>query len=293
VLGLVSPDPNNPIVTSYDIDVSDVYTDTIRYQIEKSKSLEILGLNFKRDSRSNNCDVQLPSWVPDLSVRQSIRDVQERRRKRYKLFRASRGTPYQGNVLLGKILKLTGIHYGTVVDVGIFTERWTENVLRAKIWIQDMLNETDSTSFLRVIMRDCHREDGARKYRRSQPQDYSLWKEWLSDFEKRSDPDFLPTNSLYGTPHDVIYQSFRYAFKSKRLFITENGNLGLGPRETQVGDEVWIASGGNMPLVLRRTDQLHEGHTCHTFISESFVDGIMDGEAATDLEAQAVEIFIS
>lgn len=60
---------------------------------------------------------------------------------------------------------------------------------------------------------------------------------------------------------------------SRRLFLTSNGSIGLGPSGVQKGDGLYILSGGEMPFILRPRD----GH--HLLVGECYVDGIMQGEA--------------
>lgn len=44
-----------------------------------------------------------------------------------------------------------------------------------------------------------------------------------------------------------------------------------------------------MPLVLRGTDQTHDGGKCHTLVGDAYVDGIMDG---MDFEKNATSIYL-
>ncbi|XEV05006.1 hypothetical protein FSHL1_010293 [Fusarium sambucinum] len=71
----------------------------------------------------------------------------------------------------------------------------------------------------------------------------------------------------------VIGVTSRY----RRPFLTDNGYLGSSCESTQAGDEVWVVSGCPVPLVLRKSGD-HEG--CYTLIGESYVHGVMNGEAA-------------
>jgi hypothetical protein len=61
----------------------------------------------------------------------------------------------------------------------------------------------------------------------------------------------------------------------RRQFVTDNGFLGLGPRNMQVGDIVCVLFGGSIPYILRSND------TSGVFklVGESYVHGIMHGEA--------------
>jgi hypothetical protein len=66
----------------------------------------------------------------------------------------------------------------------------------------------------------------------------------------------------------------------RRFFVTSKGFFGLGPRETEEGDVVFVLYGCNVPVVLRRKGEFW------TFVGEAFVAGIMDGEV---IEAQATD----
>ncbi|KAH7184607.1 uncharacterized protein B0J16DRAFT_340213 [Fusarium flagelliforme] len=65
--------------------------------------------------------------------------------------------------------------------------------------------------------------------------------------------------------------------RCRRLFLIDSGHLGSSCGSTQVGDEVWIVSGCPVPLVLRKSDD-HE--RCYMLVGESYVHGVMSGEAA-------------
>ncbi|EGX95782.1 ankyrin and HET domain protein [Cordyceps militaris CM01] len=64
----------------------------------------------------------------------------------------------------------------------------------------------------------------------------------------------------------------------RRVVSTTKGYLGLVPRVTQAGDQVWLFAGGRTPYILRPTSQPGQ----YTFIGEAYIHGIMDGEAAED-----------
>ncbi|WAO94944.1 HET domain-containing protein [Fusarium falciforme] len=72
------------------------------------------------------------------------------------------------------------------------------------------------------------------------------------------------------------------------MFMTESGYLGLGPAETQVGDEVWCLFGSWMPFVLRPTGKTQEvvagkgEKPLRSVLGICYVHGAMDGEVADD-----------
>lgn len=69
-----------------------------------------------------------------------------------------------------------------------------------------------------------------------------------------------------------------YTFETatnRRLLITQNGDVGLGPINAVIGDHVCILYGCSVPLVLREVDGRF------TLIGEAYLQGLMDGEAIT------------
>lgn len=64
----------------------------------------------------------------------------------------------------------------------------------------------------------------------------------------------------------------------RTVILCDNKKVGLAPRGTRVGDEIWIFLGAATPFVIRRID----GES-YILIGECFVHGIMKGEAMEDL----------
>ncbi|KAI0131886.1 heterokaryon incompatibility protein-domain-containing protein [Xylariales sp. AK1849] len=74
--------------------------------------------------------------------------------------------------------------------------------------------------------------------------------------------------------------------KIQAFFITESGYIGLGPPTIEVGDEVWVLSGGRTPFVLRACDDsapVGESDQ-YQFVGDTYVYGIMWGEAVVGRE---------
>jgi hypothetical protein len=63
--------------------------------------------------------------------------------------------------------------------------------------------------------------------------------------------------------------------------------LGLAPRDAQVGDRICILFGGSVPFVLRRHQKM--ANSCWEPISESYVNGKMDGEALIGLSKESIK----
>ncbi|KAI0121086.1 heterokaryon incompatibility protein-domain-containing protein [Xylariales sp. AK1849] len=60
--------------------------------------------------------------------------------------------------------------------------------------------------------------------------------------------------------------------KQRRFFTTEKGYMGLGPRETEVGDKVVILQGHRAPIIARHGNPWK-------VVGECYIHGIMEGEA--------------
>jgi len=70
----------------------------------------------------------------------------------------------------------------------------------------------------------------------------------------------------------------------RRLFMTNDGHFGIGPRAMEPGDEVAVLFGGITPFIVRSVSQRRresEGYGLYTFVGESYIHGFMRGEVIT------------
>ncbi|KAK3352565.1 heterokaryon incompatibility protein-domain-containing protein [Lasiosphaeria hispida] len=97
---------------------------------------------------------------------------------------------------------------------------------------------------------------------------------------------------IYKAIEDFTYE-FQRGYAFRKLFTTETGLLGLGPVTARPGDEVWVVSGSETPLLLRRrcnpeSDECKSGcdNDAHRFelVGAVYVHGIMNGEAVAGME---------
>lgn len=73
-----------------------------------------------------------------------------------------------------------------------------------------------------------------------------------------------------------IIQHLMWGWTNKRkVFVTANRYLGVGPNDMHETDVVAVLDGCRMPVVLRKMDK------GYFFLGLCFVLGLMDGEAAT------------
>ena len=84
-----------------------------------------------------------------------------------------------------------------------------------------------------------------------------------------------------------LHAIFQRTSLERRIYLTEKGYIGLGPQSADDGDEVWILGGAKVPFVLRKCQ---EGG--YTLVGESYVHGIMTGEALADATTNLAPIDI-
>jgi hypothetical protein len=65
----------------------------------------------------------------------------------------------------------------------------------------------------------------------------------------------------------------------RRMFLTTEGYLGMGLQSTQPGDTIWVASSSPCPFVMREHPEVPD---CYQLVGESYVHGIMHGEALSE-----------
>jgi hypothetical protein len=74
--------------------------------------------------------------------------------------------------------------------------------------------------------------------------------------------------SAFATPYEATAQH-------RRLYLTEDQQLGLGPQSAEVGDEVWLVDGAQVPFILRPVAGKEQ---TFTLVGETYVHGFMNGE---------------
>ncbi|KLU82479.1 hypothetical protein MAPG_01551 [Magnaporthiopsis poae ATCC 64411] len=83
-----------------------------------------------------------------------------------------------------------------------------------------------------------------------------------------------------------------------KMFLTKKGYLGLGPASVWPGDSVFILPGARVPVILRRMVDgegpvATENGSVYKLVGDSYIHGIMDGEAAATTSSAAVSLLIA
>lgn len=81
-------------------------------------------------------------------------------------------------------------------------------------------------------------------------------------------------------------EAVRTACNARKMFITDNGCLGLGPQAMRDSDIVCILRGSIVPLVLRPCRGKYQ------LVGEAYIHGIMFGEACATDKHLALQSFI-
>jgi hypothetical protein len=94
----------------------------------------------------------------------------------------------------------------------------------------------------------------------------------------RSFQTFMDTDNHPGDTS--VFPRFLDILTSRRLFRTKRGHVGLGRRNTRVGDFVTVLHGGWVPYVLR----INKDINAFNFVGDSFVYDVMDGQVYESTE---------
>jgi hypothetical protein len=290
LLSLVPPHDQDLVRPYYSADLQYLYTDfTIAY-IRRHGSLE--PLSFILDNEPN---ADLPSWVPDWRL--PIHDIssQSGRLLRLGVFDACSGL--KPNIVTSRccntyMMKENGLYFDTVSLVSenfsfdnhnMRLRRFCES---AKLALQNsyITGESFDDAFWRTAILDTFL-DG------SSPNAVRASLEFIK-YSQNIGLRFLDGSYVSELDFNWEFTSFLEAFSTailhRRFFITGRGYIGIGPGRMQAGDQIYILSGGTVPLVLRRAETQviftppdmsdPQPQLLHTFVGDCYVHGIMDGE---------------
>lgn len=145
----------------------------------------------------------------------------------------------------------------------------------ASAYLQDLLQKVRSIPGARAAIPSHKRIlEGANEY---------LQHNGVNDLDPRADGELSESRHLrYVSEAEARSAEFihklRFPIHSTRLFCTEGGLIGFGPRWMQVGDQIFVIQGGQVPFLLRRVADAG-GQAQHVLVGEAYVHGIMHGQA--------------
>jgi hypothetical protein len=302
LIGLAPPYIQKAILPDYLLDVAAVFAQPLVAYWQRNASLRPLVY-----VRKQNYKFQLPSWVPDWSHAPTSRGSQVRRTATYDIFNACRYERFLPIVFHDRILHVQGVCSDTVKTLcgsgsmihtksDLFVTVWGWLEMAAKCSVQEScraLATFSKNALWRTLLYDSVDVEATHSLlRRATESDFNTLHTELASFE--SDLGSLEVDHVSQLMRNVLYRLLR-----ARLIITTNGWLGMVPRDTQIGDEIYVLAGGRMPFVLRPSQEKfcppgssNSRRSCHTLVGECYIDGSMDGEVSDKLRDEAVDIFI-
>jgi hypothetical protein len=313
------------ISPDYHASISQVYITTAEYILDHSKSLLLLscveGAEFQQVP-------DLPSWVPDWSVRKDL----GLRITGYRDFHAAGDLPKQyvlSDHLNGKrILTVKASQLDSIVDtceakkilkIHLYVSHLWNMISKLEedyspvpgqsreeaVWRSLMTNRQEPTTSPNSTRYPASSEEFEPSFRA-----WLLWRFSVSPDEPSSFPSsstsssFIPTRAEFEDVRDRCSKDPEYLKELKhqaslydvhyahamllRPYITSKGYFGIGTQCLHRGDTIWIVPGCRVPLIFRQI----EGSEHYRLVGGCYVHGFMNGEALQrqDLEFSMVSL---
>jgi hypothetical protein len=266
VLGLTGEaiDGGTSMAPDYRKSVEQVYRETARDIITKEGRIDILLAASGVDSKDN-----LPSWVPDWR---------------------SEATAKRPTLLVNRHL-LMKLAYSGSMDMAVLEGhgyRAAGNSEAFALFSDDLRVLTVSSSKLDSIAEVCDVDIATMRNEDfvDQAIDFILRSKFVSRRTRRKElanrectPNSQEASILLTTltggkaRYDERAPTMRNIMRQRRLFVTKNGHVGIGPVNAQPHDIVFIISGCNFPITLRPRDDKF------AVVGEAYIHGYMNGEA--------------
>lgn len=269
----------------YSKSTAEVYIDVVMAAVNDGSGLRILSNVQHEDSYRQKGD--LPSWVPYWPRQRSVSFLDRQTwyaggQQAAEVSFPSRWEMAAGGIVFEEIVSVSDIHPTSLDEYGslhpfldLMLALWSE------VNTSNKSGEPSRLSFeaLCRTLTGGHTANGEVVYQLNANQR----REFYADYVAFIDHILQCTGqrSRTYTPPDLVgisgnWQRYargvRYACRSRRIFRTQEGSLGLGPACTGVGDRVCVLKGGKVPYVLRPTkDSFY-------FLGECYMDDIMRGE---------------
>jgi hypothetical protein len=301
LLGLAPPVFQKLIVPDYRLDVRTVYAQPLVAYWQTNASLIPL-----LSSRNRNAKSHLPSWIPDWSSASKPSFLIIWWRRRYALYDACGRHLLYPSIYDYKVLHVQGVKCDTmkthweIIDPPFRKAHYLHlrgtprtDAIKSLLETAMSLYKTENVStrqlaFWRTMILDCYKsflELGA--VQRASECDYETL---LKHFD----------GPQASTPYiKRLLSEMNNCVLNAQFVVTDNGSLAMVPFDTQMGDEIYILAGGNMPFVLRPSEATFSPpgsagaqNPCYTLVGQCYLDEAMDGQFADKLRTEAVNVFI-
>jgi hypothetical protein len=287
-----SAEQSNLLNPDYSLEICDVFQNAARYAVREAKSLRLLLSCLKSEQDFG----KWPSWVPRWD-HQFVLDTDSG------YLRASfRSDNDVGMTLIESVdepslLCVSGLVIDVIAKVlPAFNTRtrahkWQKRLAKIEAlpcnntWIKNPLGSIEAKfastlsaggAVLGNVIDDTESLGCYRAYK----QHLTTYQQWPS---RRIKIDHPATDEERQADN---FDSFSAVAMNRAVFNSEDGHIGLGPRNAKTGDLLVILYGSQYPAVLRPH---HEDENYFFFVGPAYVYGIMDGEAVREYKARGVK----
>jgi hypothetical protein len=272
------------LLPDYNRPVKEVMSDVAKLIIEESGQLSMLMYVSHRSSHEVD-GIEMPSWVPKYHRKQDI--MVDHLPFNFSGFAASGESVWRmescGDTPLYQ-LKACGFRLGSVVEVTEVFDLETildHDKLYALLSAAREMNDrrgAKTTGLERTLVAGHNHQRTAIGARRSIDGFAAMWAHLQTTTTVPSLHALQddPALCLGGAYHEALTRWTR----NRRLFRTDTGHLGLGPRMLRHGDIMAILYGCSVPVALRPRTQSE-----YTLVGDVYSDGIMSGEAVQEHNA--------
>lgn len=298
-------------IIAYGRTAAQVYEQSAQAIIRTTGSLDILSHVFHPNSRQ----LLQPSWVPNWAahIPPTVTHILSARQDIFRLYRASGDQKCSMISCNGDQMAINGVLWDTITCVGearddvfrrsnaiIFNDwhKMSVDGLQKQDYVSGGTLENafwrslcmDVTHSLVLIDRDPGFQFDPTRAQDSVHKVYEMW--WgLVQRNRKCDHEegAQSQNPLQVTEEVVLFdQEVSNSTTCRTFFISEKGYIGLAPAIAVPGDKIAVLFGGKVPYIIRR-EESEERLSTWTYIGDSYVHGIMDGEVIKYLESGQVE----
>lgn len=272
------------IKPNYQISVDKVFTNATRVIFEEAGSLDALA--YAVGVRPDNA-YELPSWVCDWT-RQTGWLVQGR------FYKASHGEPFTTKQTTHRTLSVEACKIDSISTTRppsgfpIFERgKFKEDLSCLEGWLStvNIKNSDDWCAFWTTVLFGLISPEGGD--RRILPEDLITIETWW-ELAQSAKNEGRGNSFLNGRDRNLVRFAgqLRNSVRVHNFCLTSQGFLGMGPQTVEKGDEVFVAKGSRLPLILRPIEHTVTqklgipGHERgYLFVGQCYLHGFMDGEA--------------
>lgn len=262
----------------------DVFTDFTLWLLNDMRSLLVLALENRR-----GCD-PLPSWVPNFAEQPVVESNYGRLRHKFlSNYDAGKGQQAVFQYLGAGRLLLNGVRIGRVEAVTrdhlVLHSAATHNQQHAELlrkWRRFTCWNDSGTSQMMdpclydafaVLMMGSHMRDIDGAIRQLTPLEVTRWQEYVCEL---SDTGPGASSNLFHSEEMLAHLATAL---ERRLFRTSCGRFGVGHKDLEVGDLIWVFGGGRAPFILRSARPAIDSSVQYKLVGHCYLEGVMHGES--------------